>query len=116
MAAIQDLVLTLSRDALPTTEETESLDAWIDKSRISLLYMQMSDLTYISIPCKAHSSLNMKIENALYKFITIISITVLLPLSTSPIVIISLGVITPCSCAVFVSETTNQNKSSNRMK
>ena len=27
MAAIQDLVLTLSRDALPTTEETESLDA-----------------------------------------------------------------------------------------
>ena len=105
MAAIQDLVLTLSRDALRTTEETESLDSWIDKSRIFLLYMQMSDLTNISIPCKAH--LNMKIEHALYKFITIISITVLLPLNTSPIVIISLGVITPCSCAVFVSETTN---------
>ena len=105
MAAIQDLVLTLSRDALRTTEETESLDSWIDKSRIFLLYTQMSDLTNISIPCKAH--LNMKIEHALYKFITIISITVLLPLNTSPIVIISLGVITPCSCAVFVSETTN---------
>ena len=77
MAAIQDLVLTLSRDALRTTEETESLDSWIDKSRIFLLYTQMSDLTNISIPCKAH--LNMKIEHALYKFITIISITVLLP-------------------------------------
>ena len=77
MAAIQDLVLTLSRDALPSTEETVLMHAWIDKSRISLLYMQMSDLTYVSIPCKVHSSLNMKIENALYKFIAIISITVL---------------------------------------
>ena len=101
---------------LPQRKLKVLMHAWIDKSPISLLYMQMSDLTYISIPCKAHSSLNMKIENALYKFITIISITVFPPLSTSPIVIISLGVITPCSCAVFVSETKNQNKSSNGMK
>ena len=101
---------------LPQRKLKVLMHAWIDKSGISLLYMQLSDLTYMSIPCKAHSSLNMKIENALYKFITIISITVFPPLSPSPIVIISLGVITPCSCVVFVSETKNQNKSSNGMK
>ena len=34
-----------------------------------LMLMLMSDLTHKSLACKAH--LNMSIENALYKFITI---------------------------------------------